>query len=116
MLPLAPKNSTQSAHRHALHVKHPVEAIRPAARLAVPGQFALAKHDVVLILLLALPVRVDILVYELPDRRPCAPHRLPCRRLWLLLHVVFHMLGLEVLLQGALQGRIRLLCFDAKQL
>eukprot|EP00983_Pelagomonas_calceolata_P103972 1158973-Pelagomonas_calceolata.AAC.17 len=48
---------------------HPVDAVRATAIPSSPGGLALAHHDVVLILHLALPVRQDIFLNELPNCR-----------------------------------------------
>jgi len=57
----------------ALDAQHAVQAVGPAAVAAAPGRRALAHHDVVLVLHLALAVAEDVVRYQLPHgRKLCA--------------------------------------------
>lgn len=60
---------TGSTYWHALNRKHPVDAIGPAAIPAPPDRLALADHDIIFILNLALPVCKNIVPQDLHHDR-----------------------------------------------
>lgn len=54
-----------TTHLCAFNAQHPVDAVGPAAIPATPGWWAVAHHDVVLILLLAFAVTEEVLTDQL---------------------------------------------------
>lgn len=60
-------------YRHTLNAEHAVDAVRPAAITAPPHRLAVADHDIVLLLLFALPVRENVVPDELPHGRDAPP-------------------------------------------
>lgn len=62
----------------ALDAQHPIEALAATAVSSAPCRLALADHDVVLILHLALPVAVLVGLDELPHSRDALATRSSC--------------------------------------
>lgn len=78
------KRRGRSTHLDTLDVQHAVEALGAAAHgcgVCRPDLLALADHDVVLILLLALPMCIKVGGDQLPHGRAAVPPRgAACRR------------------------------------
>jgi hypothetical protein len=57
------------AHLCTLNAQHPVDAVGPAAVTTTPGWWAVAHHDIVLILHFAFAVTEVVLINQLNDSR-----------------------------------------------